>query len=277
MAESLELPLPELATEDFKRGWTRFEFVATAKGWDAARHLAVIPTLLRGKLIDYYVELPDAAKSDLSRLKVALQDRTGMKTDALLASRKFTRRSQGSNEKVKDFAFALKQLFKEAYPAESLDSAVLLQHFLTGLRPEISRQLLLRNRPETFTNALKDADAEEIEYALAFDDSGEGINAIQHKKKQSERQDGPALSQTLEALTKRLESLETTLQMNTKAQGPARSKHGGRRPAIPQQNFRTRKLGPCYNCGQEGHFYRSCPLNFQGPVPKVDGSWPHHY
>ena len=158
-----------------------------------------------------------------------------MKTDALLASRKFIRRSQGSNEKVKDFAFALKQLFKEAYPAESLDSAVSLQHFLTGLRPEISRQLLLRNRPETFTNALKDA--EEIEYALAFDDSGEGINAIQHKKKQSERQDGPALSQTLEALTKRLESLETTLQMNTKAQGPARSKHGGRRPAIPQQNL----------------------------------------
>ena len=172
--------------------------------------MAVIPTLLRGKLIDYYVELPDAAKSDLSRLKAALQDRTGMKTDALLASRKFIRRSQGSNEKVKDFAFALKQLFKEAYPAESLDSAVSLQHFLTGLRPEISRQLLLRNRPETFTNALKDA--EEIEYALAFDDSGEGINAIQHKKKQSEHQDGPALSQTLQALTKRLESLETTLQ-----------------------------------------------------------------
>ena len=107
---------------------------------------------------------------------------------------------------------------------ESLDSAVLLQHFLTGLCPEISRQLLLCNRPETFTNALKDA--EEIEYALTFDDSGEGINAIQHKKKQSECQDGPALSQTLEALMKRLESLETTLQMNTKTQGPACSKHG---------------------------------------------------
>ena len=87
----------------------------------------------------------------------------------------------GSNEKVKDFALALKQLFKEAYPAEWFDSAVLLQHFLTGLRPEISRQLLLNNRSETFTNTLKVA--EEIKYALAFDDSGEGINAIQHKKK----------------------------------------------------------------------------------------------
>ena len=97
-------------------------------------------------------------------------------------------------------------------------------------------------------SALKDA--EEIEYALAFDDSGEGINAIQHKKKQSERQDTPALSQTLEALTKRIESLETTLQMNAKAQGSFHSKRGGRRQAI---TLRTRKVGPCYNCGQEGH------------------------
>jgi len=47
-----ELPLPELVAEDFKRGWTRFEFVAIAKDWDAAKQLTVI----RGKLIDYYVE-----------------------------------------------------------------------------------------------------------------------------------------------------------------------------------------------------------------------------
>ena len=55
MAESLELPLPELLPEDFKRGWAHFEFAATAKGWDAPRQLTVIPTLLRGKLIEYYI------------------------------------------------------------------------------------------------------------------------------------------------------------------------------------------------------------------------------
>ena len=275
MAESLELPLPELLTEDFKRGWTRFEFIATAKGWNAERQLAVIPTLLRGKLIDDYVELPDATKADLGRLKAALQDRAGVKEDPLVASKQFNQRSQGSEEKVKDFAATLKRLFKDAYSAESLDSAVLLQRFLTGLRPEIGRQLLLRNRPDTFTNALKDA--EEIEYALAFDGSGEGICAIAHKKRQSEHLDSATLTQTLEALTKRLESLETTLQKN-KTQGPSHPTNGGQRyTPTQQQYYRGRKLGPCYNCGQEGHFYRSCPLNFHGPVPKVDGSWPLRY
>ena len=58
------------------------------------------------------------AKSNLGRLKAALQDRTGVKMDALLASKQFTQQKQGPDEKVKDFAFALKQLFKEAYPAE---------------------------------------------------------------------------------------------------------------------------------------------------------------
>lgn len=59
-------------------------------------------------------------------------------------------------------------------------SAVQLQRFLIGVHPEIGRQLLLCNRPDTFANALKDA--EEIEYALAFDGLGKGINAIDHKK-----------------------------------------------------------------------------------------------
>ena len=147
MAESLELPLPELLLENFKRGWTCFEFIATAKGWDAPRQLVVIPTL---------------------------QDRAGVKEDPLVASKQFNQRNQGPEEKVKDFASTLKRLFKDAYTAELMTSAVLLlQRFLTGLRPEIGRQLLLRNRPTTFTDVLKDV--EEIEYALAFNGLGEGI------------------------------------------------------------------------------------------------------
>lgn len=135
----LELPLPEVMIEDFRRGWTRFEFVAAAKGWDAAKQLKVIPTLLRGKLIDYYVELSEDAKFSLGNLKTALQERAGVIEDPLAASRQFNQQSQNPNEKVKDFASTFKRLFKNAYPEESMTSAVLLQRFLTGLRLEIGR------------------------------------------------------------------------------------------------------------------------------------------
>ena len=108
----LELPLPELMIEDLRRGWTHFEFVTAAKGWDAAKQLKVIPTLLRGKLIDYYVELSEDAKSSLGNLKTALQERAGVIDDPLAVSRQFNQRSQSPDEKVKDFASTLKRLFK---------------------------------------------------------------------------------------------------------------------------------------------------------------------
>ena len=55
MATLLELSLLELVAEDFQRGWTCFEFVTAAQEWNAKKQLTVIPTLLRGKLIDYYI------------------------------------------------------------------------------------------------------------------------------------------------------------------------------------------------------------------------------
>ena len=140
----LDLPLPEMTVEDFCHTWTRFEFVATAKEWNSNTQLAVIPTLLRGKLIDYYVKLDNDIKGDLALLKDALQEQVGTKEDPLLASRNFNQQAQGHNEKVADFAASLKKLFKSAYPCELMTSALLLQRFLTGLRSEIGCQLLLR-------------------------------------------------------------------------------------------------------------------------------------
>ena len=48
----MELQLPELTAENFHRAWTRFELVAVAKEWNEAKQLAIVPTLLRGKLIE---------------------------------------------------------------------------------------------------------------------------------------------------------------------------------------------------------------------------------
>ena len=271
----MELPLPELIVEDFQRGWTRFEFVATAKEWNANKQLAVIPTLLRGRLIDYYVELDDETKGDLKLLKVALQERAGTKEDPLLASKNFNRRSQGPDEKVNDYASALKKLFKIAYPEEAATSTVLLQRFVTGLRSDIGRQLLLKKTLTNFAAALKDA--VDIEFALEFNNSGDSINALTRKPTiTTESQDAAALRRSLEALTKRLDSLETTLQRTQSQTTPnaTRRQRGYRHGSQPR--YRGTIVGPCYNCGQVGHLRRNCPLNFNGPAPRVGDSWPHH-
>ena len=177
--------------------------------------------------------------------------------------RSFSQRSQGQGERVSDFASSLKQLFKSAFLAETVTSSVFLQRFLTGLRPDISRQLLLRSRPTTFTVAVKDAT--DVEYALEFGGEEVNIHAIRPTQPTPEPSNAAALYQKLDALTKRLESLEVTIG---KSQTPIRSGYGRGRG-----DHRDRRIGPYYNCGEEGHLRRNCPLNYYGPAPKVDDSW----
>ena len=59
-------------------------------------------------------------------------------------------------------------------------SAILLQGFLTGLRTPISRQLLLRGKPKSLENAMKDA--HEVEYALESGTSGQKPDTSNNKQ-----------------------------------------------------------------------------------------------
>ena len=77
MAQSFEIPLPEVTAENFKRAWTRFELVAKAKEWETVKQLTVLPTLLRGKLVEKYVDFDDETKGDLEKLKAALEKASG--------------------------------------------------------------------------------------------------------------------------------------------------------------------------------------------------------
>ena len=79
-------------------------------------------------------------------------------------------------------------------------SGILLQRFLTGLLPSLSRQVLLRGKPTSLEQAIKDA--EEIEYALSFQTSVEQpkeINALPPQQGPTELE---KLQETLEKMSK---------------------------------------------------------------------------
>ena len=273
----LEVPLPEITVEDFSRAWTRFGLVAVAKGWDDAKQLAVLPALLRGKLLDYYLDLGDDDKATLQALKAALKKKAGIDKDPLKASKLFNERCQGPQEKPVDFASELKKLFKQAFPDEDTKSAVLLQRFLIGLKPQISTQILLRKKPETFQQAI--ADAVEVEEALSYNisrveekPSPNPVNAVSTGSTTPHTMQHPPsmkLQDTLDTISKRLEQLETKVQ-----EGKPRSERGGGyRRGQPRWTRQPSRRQCCYLCGEEGHFKRECPLNYTRPAGGV-GSWP---
>ena len=77
MAQPLDILLPEITGENFKQARTRFELVAKAKQWELAKQLTVLPSLLRGKLVDKYVDFEDNTRTDISTLQAALQKANG--------------------------------------------------------------------------------------------------------------------------------------------------------------------------------------------------------
>ena len=109
MAEQLDIPLPEITVEEFQHSWTRFELVSGAKEWTAAQKKRILPTLLRGKLVDIYMGLNDETRGDLTLLKKALVKQAGLMRDLLSAGQLFMTHHQLPGEKVNDFASELKK------------------------------------------------------------------------------------------------------------------------------------------------------------------------
>ena len=231
------LTLPEICAdsrEKFDRSWKRFEVICAANKWEGGKDLTILPALLQGKLLDIYTSLSDVEKADLATLKKALADRAGLTKDPYAAAKRFAERGQEMRESVRDFEMALRKLFEEAYPSDEVKtSSVFLGRFVTGLRPEIVRQVLLCGIPDNLEDAIKHAIR--VERALVFDEE-QRVQAVQAAGSRDDTRE------VLDKLVSRMEALELRLQ--------ERKSVTGKRPPDLR----------CYFCDQAGHIKRYCPL-----------------
>lgn len=243
------LPLPEITTDDFERSWTRFHLVAAASKWDDEKKLLMLPALLRGKLVEIFISLSAEEKETLTKLKQALSDRAGITRDSLTSAKAFSERKQGAYESVRDYEIDLTRLFKEAYPNEdTTKSAVLLQGFLGGFRPEITRHILLKGTPNKPEDALKEALA--VERALAFQGSEKHETPVQVVRTKTtppaaeKCEDPRELQKLMSEMLIRLQSLESGLAERRKTDEAQR---------------RDRRR--CFTCHKLGHISRNCPTS----------------
>ncbi|KAL5494037.1 hypothetical protein EMCRGX_G015306 [Ephydatia muelleri] len=159
MAEKVNIPLPDITCEDFESSWIRFELVAAAKEWSQEKQALILPTLLRGKLVECYVELEADTKKAVNYVKEELVKRLR-----------------------------------------------LCPRFVMGLKTPVSRQLLLRGKPDTFENAIEAA--REIELVLEFESKPMELNA----KISSVEDCDTGLQAALKDLTERLGNMEAQIQ-----------------------------------------------------------------
>lgn len=139
MATQVDLPFQRSLLKSYlERAWTRFELVSTVKEWNAEKQVSIMPTLLWGKLVDYYVELDATTKADVKQLMMALIMIKSTSCSGSTNSREVVHLSLSTlGWNSWRLHQSLKKLFKQAYPNEELTSAILLQCFLTGLTSPI--------------------------------------------------------------------------------------------------------------------------------------------
>ena len=259
MAEKVNIPLPDITCEDFESSWIRFELVAAAKEWSQEKQALILPTLLRGKLVECYVELEADTKKAVNYVKEELVKRLRLCREPLQleAGKLFMTRSQLERERVTEFAMQLKKLFKQAYPEEDSTSGILLQRFVMGLKTPVSRQLLLRGKPDTFENAIEAA--REIELVLEFESKPMELNA----KISSVEDCDTGLQAALKDLTERLGNMEAQIQSvvqcsvaagnsKTKAEARGTEQEAGRRHIRPVSYDDRRRSGRmcCFRCAE---------------------------
>ena len=81
--------LLEVSVDNFEHAWKRFHLAAVAKQWQEETQVQILPTLLRGNLVDYYMDLGDNEKKLLEEVKQALERKAGIKKDPIVAAKYF--------------------------------------------------------------------------------------------------------------------------------------------------------------------------------------------
>lgn len=270
MARKLDLPLPEISAEsaqEFSRSWTKFTYVAAAKEWSEEKQLAVIPALLKGKLLDEYTSLLDEEKADMATLRSSLARRAGFLKDPY---KQFQSRRQQPGETVSSYLADLKKLYKEAFPAGDQGASILLRKFMSDLRPEIAKQVLLKTEPTTLEAAAKAARNVEQVLGLTKEDAML-VSSLTEVKGDKETSEMKQLVEAVATITAKMDNLQRQLDESRKADKDSGQRRTSYRPNyLRSTRYSDRSQRPppvCWECGERGHFRRDCPhLNERDPA-----------
>jgi len=162
MATGGGLALPEpLHNEDACSWFKRFEVCAAANGWDAAKKLLCLPTLLRGRAWAVFDSLGDDTTDTYDHLKTALLQRLSPDTDEdkMVAHERLSARElQDGGESIDELAHDLESLLDKVSPRLLADvrDTELRFHLINSLPEKIALQLkLLPKKPfaETISKA----------------------------------------------------------------------------------------------------------------------------
>ena len=288
---TVSLP-PQEHYDGHQRPWESFIFsfrsMAATCEWDEREQRFRLLACLRGDAADFvFQQLSAEVVNDLDQLIVALEGRfAARKTPSAFVSQLEARRL-GAKETIAEYAADIRRLTTFGYP--TADHATLemiaTRHFLRGLGDNSMSMTIGLQEPKTLQEAREIAERFHHLREETIRNNPRSVRAV------SSSESNVVNDEKLVSLERRLlsniDNKITQLSEDIRKQ----LQHGGRESRTGQGQWRGRpqaRSSPirCFECREEGHIARNCPLrryyyehdSAQYPPPHGPGpSWePNH-
>ena len=288
-----------LATFDGKENWDSFagplERLATKRGWDDAQRLDALYMRLRGNAMSFVAAQPKVIQEDYKRLMGELKRRFGEEIPKGTARRKLAELRQGKEMSLSVFGEEVRRLITQAYSevAVDLQEQFAVDAFLRGLNDQKIAYEVMGHYPATLVEAMVKVEAREHDYRATLGKDTEAKNKLRRVAWEDEQKLGTASPSPMPPATPQSEcktlAVEIVKEMHrcwqslspTAAhQAPSfrgeahlneeRGRTLGRNSSSRQRSPSPAPVGrgPCYECGQEGHFKRDCASRSQSPTTR---------